>query len=94
MSAQFSARSVCNHHIFFTFSFIAHKRIVSAAKLINNKIIRWNHCTVDENKEDKEAVAMFAEDYTYAKLHNEGVNNTSNDRYEIECIPRIFEKIL
>lgn len=31
---------------------------------------------------------------TYAKLHNEGVNNTSNDRYEIERIPWIFEKIL
>lgn len=31
---------------------------------------------------------------TYAKLHNEGVNNTSNDRDEIKGIPRIFEKIL
>lgn len=31
---------------------------------------------------------------TYAKLHYERINNTSNDRYEIECIPRVFEKIL
>lgn len=39
-------------------------------------------------------VQRLDDDDTYAKLHNEGVNNTSNDRNEIECIPRVFEKIL
>lgn len=45
-------------------------------------------------RKTKKLYLCLLEKYTYAKLHNEGVNNTSNDRYEIECIPRIFEKIL
>lgn len=49
---------------------------------------------INVNIEAEKDVDKLYVSNTYAKLHNEGVNNASNDRYKIECIPRVFEKIL